>query len=175
LSILPHLSHLQFQDFINTMSLSLISSVLWVPRGASAQHPRRYDLSDPAELERVERLGKIKLEDARRELEELEKGVDGMQVDAEEDDDNGEEWESDNSADEPSESEDSESGDGEDPEKKARKMQASIKQGAAAGSKANGVDDEEDEMKKYNLDSYDTEVSKSKSANYFDTAIGKRD
>ena len=156
------------------MSLSLISSVLWVPRGASAQHPRRYDLSDPAELERVERLGKIKLEDARRELEELEKGVDGMQVDAEEDDDNGEEWESDNSADEPSESEeDSESG--EDPEKKARKMQASIKQGAAAGSKANGVDDEEDEMKKYNLDSYDTEVSKSKSANYFDTAIGKRD
>jgi periodic tryptophan protein 1 len=174
LSILPHLSHLQFQDFINTMSLSLISSVLWVPRGASAQHPRRYDLSDPAELERVERLGKIKLEDARRELEELEKGVDGMQVDAEEDDDNGEEWESDNSADEPSESEeDSESG--EDPEKKARKMQASIKQGAAAGSKANGVDDEEDEMKKYNLDSYDTEVSKSKSANYFDTAIGKRD
>jgi periodic tryptophan protein 1 len=173
LPILPHLSQPQFQDFINTMSLSLISSVLWVPRGASAQHPRRYDLSDPAELERVERLGKIKLEDARRELEELEKGVDGMNVDAEEDD-NGEEWESDNSADEPSESE--EDSDGEDPEKKARKMQASIKQGAAAGSKANGADDEEDEMKKYNLDSYDTEVSKSKSANYiFRLAIGKRD
>ena len=129
--------------------------MLWVPRGASAQHPRRYDLSDPAELERVERLGKIKLEDARRELEELEKGVDGMAVDENENENDGDEWESDNS-DEVGSSSDEEAE--EDPEKKARKMQATIKKGLNAGN-----DDQEDEMKKYNLDSYDTEVSQSKS------------
>lgn len=134
------------------MSLSLISSVLWVPKGASAAHPRRYDLSDPSELERVERLGKIKLEDARRELEELENCVNGMAVDQSDD---GNEWESDSQSE--SSSNDENDNDQHNPEDKARKMAATIKSGVTNDN------NEEDDMKKYNLDSYDTEVSQSKS------------
>lgn len=138
------------------MSISLISSVLWVPRGASAQHPRKFDLSDPAEFERIERLGKIKLEDARRELEELEKGVDGMQVDAEDDDGDGDgdEWESDSQS-----GSGSGSGSDSDPEAKARKMADKIKKGAGNDNQ------EEDEMAQYNLDTYDdNEAAQSSSA-----------
>ena len=38
------------------MSGTLISSLVWVPRGKAALHPKRYQLDD-AELERVGKLG----------------------------------------------------------------------------------------------------------------------
>jgi hypothetical protein len=44
------------------------TSLAWVPRGRSAAHPRKYEL-DEAELERVSKLAKIRLEDAQFDLE----------------------------------------------------------------------------------------------------------
>ena len=121
---------------------SLISAVLWVPRGVSARNPKKYDLSDPAELARVEKLGKIKLDDARRDLEELEKleqSVDGMNVD---EDDSGD-WEDDASASDES---------GDEGASKAKKLSRT---GESLGSQG------EDDMRQYNLDNYDEEVSRS--------------
>lgn len=46
---------------------SLISAVSWIPRGAAAQHPTKY-VTDAAELERVGKLAKFRLEDAELEL-----------------------------------------------------------------------------------------------------------
>lgn len=74
---------------------SLISSVAWVRRGVSAQHPSKY-LLDDQELERVSALARIELEDARVELERaheaaklMGRGAEGDEADdAEEDDDN---------------------------------------------------------------------------------------
>ena len=120
---------------------SLISSVLWVPRGVSARNPRKYDLTDPEEVARVEKLGRIKLDDARRDLEELErleKDVDGMYVD---EDDEGD-WEDEGAV---SEQDDNE------------KTGAGIKQISKDGLS----DLEGDVMKQYNLDDYDAEVSRS--------------
>lgn len=47
---------------------SLVSSITWVPKGASAQHPKQYELDD-AELARVEELAGVELADARAELQ----------------------------------------------------------------------------------------------------------
>lgn len=133
---------------------SLISSVLWVPRGVSAQHPSKYDLSDPAELERVQKLGKIKLEDAQRDLEEmerLEKGVDGMAVDNDDGDGEGDEWEDD---------EDSEEDEDNDEKAAAKKAAAFAKAAKQVGGKSK-KDEDPDDMSKYNLDTYDDERQKS--------------
>ncbi|KDQ57139.1 hypothetical protein JAAARDRAFT_58614 [Jaapia argillacea MUCL 33604] len=66
---------------------SLISSVAWVKRGVSAQHPAKYILDDK-ELERVSALARIELEDARTELQRaheaakmMGQGAEGDEVD----------------------------------------------------------------------------------------------
>ena len=76
---------------------SLISAVAWVRRGVSAQQPHKYVLDD-TELERVSRLARIELEDARVELERAHEaavsmgrgaeGADGDDAGEEDDDDN---------------------------------------------------------------------------------------
>jgi len=53
---------------------NLISSVAWVKRGVAAQHPTKYVLDD-AELERVSKLARIELQDARKELEKAHKAA----------------------------------------------------------------------------------------------------
>jgi hypothetical protein len=63
----PGHSHARHGHVIASMS-GLISSVAWVRRGVSVQHPSKYVLDDK-ELERVSNLARIKLEDARLELE----------------------------------------------------------------------------------------------------------
>ncbi|THH32232.1 hypothetical protein EUX98_g1961 [Antrodiella citrinella] len=70
---------------------SLISSVSWVKRGVSEQHPTKYVLDDQ-ELERVSALARIELEDAKKELERahvaaasMGKGAEGSDADDEED------------------------------------------------------------------------------------------
>jgi periodic tryptophan protein 1 len=72
---------------------SLISSVAWVRRGVSAQHPHRYVLDDK-ELERVSALARIELQDARVELERahevaktMGRGAEGEEADDQDDDD----------------------------------------------------------------------------------------
>lgn len=69
---------------------SLISAISWVPRGAAAQHPRKYAL-DEAELNRVGKLAGQRLEVVREELAAAEKaqGGDGGPPEG---DDEWEEW-----------------------------------------------------------------------------------
>lgn len=66
---------------------SLISAVSWVRRGAAARQPTKYVLDD-GELERVSKLARIGLEDARAELEKAHKAALEMGKGDEEDDDN---------------------------------------------------------------------------------------
>ncbi|KAH6909138.1 transducin family protein/WD-40 repeat family protein [Coprinopsis sp. MPI-PUGE-AT-0042] len=53
---------------------SLISAVSWVRRGVAQRHPTKYVLDD-GELERVSKLARIELEDARAELEKAHKAA----------------------------------------------------------------------------------------------------
>lgn len=148
---------------------ALVSSILWVPRGVSARHPRRYDLADPGELERVERLGKIKLDDARRELEALEAQVDGMDIedggknghgDGDDNaDDSGDEW-ADEDEEDSDDDEDDENND--DPEAKARKAKERIL-GTQAAAMQQGKSSDPNDLSKYNLDDYDDETARTAS------------
>lgn len=58
---------------------SLISAVGWIPRGAAAQHPTKYQVTEE-ELERVGKLAQVRLEDAQMELElaQATEGGDGL-------------------------------------------------------------------------------------------------
>jgi len=57
---------------LTSMSGTLISSLVWVPRGRAALHPKKYTL-DEQELERVGKLGGPgALEKLRKEMEGLE-------------------------------------------------------------------------------------------------------
>lgn len=58
-------------DAALAMSISLTSSLTWVRRGVAAAHPVKYEL-DESELERVAKLARVKLDDARFELEAAE-------------------------------------------------------------------------------------------------------
>lgn len=140
---------------------AFVSSILWVPRGVSARHPRTYDLADPGELERVERLGKIKLDDARRELEALEAQVDGMDLEKDKED-SGDEWADEDESD----SDGDESNDDEaDPEAKARQAKERILGSQAAATQQKTSSDPSD-LSKYNLDDYDDDTARTASA-YF--------
>ena len=61
------------------MSGTLVSSLVWVPRGRASFAPKRYTLDD-AELERVGKLGGPEV------LQQLRKEIEGIDVD-------GEDWE----------------------------------------------------------------------------------
>lgn len=47
--------------------MSMITASLWVPRGAAASFPARYDL-DEDELARISKLAKLQLKDAKEDL-----------------------------------------------------------------------------------------------------------
>ncbi|KAL8689272.1 MAG: hypothetical protein Q9218_005024, partial [Villophora microphyllina] len=53
--------------------MSMITASIWVPRGAAAQFPTKYDV-DEKELARISRLAKLQLEDAEEDLEEARDG-----------------------------------------------------------------------------------------------------
>jgi periodic tryptophan protein 1 len=68
----------------SNMSGTLVSSLVWVPRGKAALHPKQYTL-DEDELERVGKLGGPGvLEQLKKEMAEAEAGSD---------DEGGEGWE----------------------------------------------------------------------------------
>ena len=57
--------------------MSMITASTWVPRGAAANFPSRYDI-DEAELSRISKLAKLQLEDANHDLVQARNGeVDG--------------------------------------------------------------------------------------------------
>ncbi|KII85153.1 hypothetical protein PLICRDRAFT_166713 [Plicaturopsis crispa FD-325 SS-3] len=113
---------------------NLISSVSWVKRGVTAQHPTKYVLDDK-ELERVSALAHIELEDARIELERAHEAAKSMGRGAEGDE-----------ADDSGDGEDGEEGDWVDEDDDAMDMD----QDPPAKDGADGLD-------QYNLDDYDEE------------------
>ncbi len=54
--------------------MSMITATAWVPRGAAAQFPTKYDV-DEAELSRISKLAKLQLEDAKEDLEGARNGT----------------------------------------------------------------------------------------------------
>ena len=56
--------------------MSMITASLWVPRGAAATFPERYDI-DEDELARISKLAKLKLEDANEDLRDAKSGRQG--------------------------------------------------------------------------------------------------
>ena len=56
--------------------MSMITASLWVPRGAAAAFPKRYDV-DEDELARISKLAKLQLEDAKEDLSDAKNGRQG--------------------------------------------------------------------------------------------------
>ena len=54
--------------------MSMITASTWVPRGAAATFPTKYDV-DEKELARISRLAKLQLEDAKNDLDEAQNGT----------------------------------------------------------------------------------------------------
>lgn len=53
--------------------MSMITASLWVPRGAAAPFPEKYDI-DEDELARISKLAKLQLEDANEDLDRARGG-----------------------------------------------------------------------------------------------------
>ncbi|OCH83962.1 transducin family protein/WD-40 repeat family protein [Obba rivulosa] len=126
---------------------SLISCVAWVRRGVATRHPEKYVL-DEGELERVSKLQRIELEDARKELERAHKAAISMGKGAE-----GEEADD---IDEEEESawvdEDSDAAPDPDAMDQDVPMDQDEPSAAADGAPKDGKDDD---LAEYNLDDYD--------------------
>ena len=56
--------------------MSMITASLWVPRGAAAAFPEKYDV-DEDELARISKLAKLQLEDAKEDLSDAKHGRQG--------------------------------------------------------------------------------------------------
>lgn len=53
--------------------MSMITASLWVPRGAAAAFPEKYDINED-ELARISKLAKLQLEDAKEDLDDARNG-----------------------------------------------------------------------------------------------------
>lgn len=51
--------------------MSMITTTSWVPRGFAAPFPTKYDFDDE-EYERISKLAKLQLDDAKEDLEEAQ-------------------------------------------------------------------------------------------------------
>ena len=67
--------------------MSMITASAWVPRGAAAAFPEKYDV-DEDELARISKLAKLQLDDANENLEDAKNG---RQDDSESEESNDEE------------------------------------------------------------------------------------
>ena len=52
--------------------MSMITATAWVPRGAAATSPTKYDV-DETELSRISQLARLQLEDAKTDLDNVKK------------------------------------------------------------------------------------------------------
>ncbi len=67
----------------------MITASIWVPRGAAANFPIRYDI-DESELSRISKLAKLQLEDANEDLDNARNREDNASsMDESEDDQTG--------------------------------------------------------------------------------------
>ncbi|GAA6026925.1 hypothetical protein JCM8097_005967 [Rhodosporidiobolus ruineniae] len=160
---------------------SLISSLTWIPRGVAAQHPTKYAV-DAAELERVQGLARGQLDSAKMELELARLIEEGDEEGGEGED--GEGWEDEESAASGAEDADAAMDGNSDAEMvddsevataaaaaAAKKIKAAAKEGQRAAERL-GEGEDEDEMAKYNLDTYDEEESKSAALGAFSNIKG---
>ena len=53
--------------------MSMITASVWVPRGAAAAFPEKYDV-DEDELARISKLARLQLDDANEDLEDVRNG-----------------------------------------------------------------------------------------------------
>jgi len=60
-------------DLTLIVTMSMITASLWVPRGAAAAFPEKYDV-DKDELARISKLAKLQLEDANEDLNNAKGG-----------------------------------------------------------------------------------------------------
>lgn len=51
----------------------MITATAWVPRGFPARHPTKYEFNE-AEFDRISKLAKLQLEDAKEDLEKARNG-----------------------------------------------------------------------------------------------------
>lgn len=51
--------------------MSMITATAWVPRGMAAQFPTRFELNEE-EFDRIAKMAKIQLDDAKEDLEEVQ-------------------------------------------------------------------------------------------------------
>lgn len=70
--------------------MSMITASTWVPRGAAAAHPTRYDI-DEKELARISKLAQLQLDDAKEDLENARNGSEdvGQTEDSSEEEESG--------------------------------------------------------------------------------------
>ncbi|KAF5341629.1 hypothetical protein D9611_001467 [Ephemerocybe angulata] len=130
---------------------SLISAVAWVRRGVAQQHPTKYVLDDQ-ELDRVSKLARIELEDARMELERAHKAALEMGQGLEVEDEGGDEAEGEGEGDgEVKEGVDGDEDWEDEDDDDAMDVDSAPKK--KKGKAAKGVDD----LSEYKLDDYDEE------------------
>ena len=58
-------------DVFTTTAMSMITATTWVPRGFAAPFPTKYEFDDD-EYERISKLAKLQLDDAKEDLEEAQ-------------------------------------------------------------------------------------------------------
>lgn len=69
--------------------MSMITSSLWVPRGAAATLPEKYEVDDD-ELARISRLARLQLGDAKDDLDDATNGqMDVTETEDSEDEESG--------------------------------------------------------------------------------------
>lgn len=56
--------------------MSMITATAWVPRGFPAAYPTKYDF-DEVEFERISKLAKLQLDEAKEDLEDAKHGSNG--------------------------------------------------------------------------------------------------
>jgi len=66
--------------------MSMITATAWVPRGYPAEFPSKYQVDDE-ELARISKLAKLRLEDAKTDLEAAQNGGKPDESDGEDDED----------------------------------------------------------------------------------------
>ncbi len=81
-----HRYNLSTADATQIRIMSMITASIWVPRGAAANFPTRYDI-DESELSRISKLAKLQLEDANEDLDNARNGGDNTSSMEESEDD----------------------------------------------------------------------------------------
>lgn len=59
--------------------MSMITATAWVPRGYAAQFPTRHEFNQD-EYDRIAKLAKLQLDDAKTDLEDVRKGTSSLAI-----------------------------------------------------------------------------------------------